>query len=297
MTTDKLKLRLQKPKTKKGRAILRQREPQAVEVLKQALFLYGHKTSQLIKNVLSDLYKLKWGESVKYTRKNEDVKPFEAGGEAALEYFCRKTGCGLFAMGSHTKKRSHNLVLGRLYNHHIYDMIELGVIEYKPLGAFGCARSQLGGKPSFVFIGEKFDNVPALKLAKNIILDFFRGRVVKQINLMGLDRAIVVLAASDDELVFLHCQTLFTKSESKTPQVELKGIGPEMRLKVRRFQEPPEDLLKEAHKQLRVERKEKNVSVDSVRNKIGRVYVPGQDIDSIALAKPKGVKREQRRAR
>ena len=64
----------------------------------------------------------------------------------ALEYFCRKTGCGLFAMGSHTKKRPHNLVLGRFYNHHIYDMIELGVIEYMSLGAFGCARSQLGGK-------------------------------------------------------------------------------------------------------------------------------------------------------
>ena len=70
-------------------------------------------------------------------------------------------------------------------------------------------------QPSFVFIGDKFDNVPALKLAKNIFLDFFRGRVVKQLNLMGLDRVIVVMAASDDDVVFVHCQIIFKKSGSK----------------------------------------------------------------------------------
>eukprot|EP00955_Chlamydomonas_euryale_P005593 59369-Chlamydomonas_euryale.AAC.2 len=52
-------------------------------------------------------------ESVKYTRRNENVRPFEVGGEASLEFYARKGGCGLFALGSHSKKRPHNLVLGR----------------------------------------------------------------------------------------------------------------------------------------------------------------------------------------
>ena len=55
-------------------------------------------------------------DAVKYTRKNSEVKPFEAGGEGSLEYFGRKTEAGLFALGSTSKKRPHNLVLGRFYD-------------------------------------------------------------------------------------------------------------------------------------------------------------------------------------
>ncbi|CAD7695545.1 unnamed protein product [Ostreobium quekettii] len=297
MTTDKLKQRLQKPKTKKGARLLRAREPQAVEVLKKALFLFGHNTSQVIKDVLADLHKLKWQESVKYTRKNDDVKPFEAGGEASLEHFCKKTDCGLFAVGNHTKKRPHNLLLGRMYNYHLYDMVEFGVVGFKSLGSFGCARCQLGGKPSFLFVGDKFETVPVLKLVKNILLDFFRGRVVKQLNVMGLDRAVVVMAAADDKLAFVHCQINLKKSGTQVPQMELKEIGPRMHLEVRRFREAPADLSKEAHKRLETKKKEKNVDIDTLHNKVGRVYVPRQDVDSMALTKPKGVKRKQREDR
>lgn len=53
---------------------------------------------------------------MKYTRKNSEVRPFEAGGEGSLEHFGRKTEAGLFALGSTSKKRPHNLVLGRFYD-------------------------------------------------------------------------------------------------------------------------------------------------------------------------------------
>ena len=55
-------------------------------------------------------------DAVKYTRKNSEVRPFEAGGEGSLEYFGRKTEAGLFALGSTSKKRPHNIVLGRFYD-------------------------------------------------------------------------------------------------------------------------------------------------------------------------------------
>ena len=56
-------------------------------------------------------------DALKYTRKNAEVRPFEAGGEGALEHFSRKTDAALFALGSSSKKRPHNLVLGRFYDH------------------------------------------------------------------------------------------------------------------------------------------------------------------------------------
>jgi ribosome production factor 2 len=41
---------------------------------------------------------------------------------------------------------------------------------------------------------------------------------------------------------------------------------------------------------------EKNVSTDALDGKVGRLYVPRQDLAGLALAKAKGVKRARREA-
>lgn len=51
-------------------------------------------------------------EASKLTRKNAEVKPFEAGGDGQLEHLARRADAALFALGSSTKKRPHNLTLG-----------------------------------------------------------------------------------------------------------------------------------------------------------------------------------------
>lgn len=38
-------------------------------------------------------------------------------------------------------------------------------------------------QPCMVFAGEQFENDPDFKLAKSMLLDMFRGRVVEKINL------------------------------------------------------------------------------------------------------------------
>lgn len=38
-------------------------------------------------------------------------------------------------------------------------------------------------QPAFVFAGDQFESDPELKLAKSMLLDFFRGRTVEHINL------------------------------------------------------------------------------------------------------------------
>ena len=85
---------------------------------------------------------------VKFSRHNAEVRPFEVGGEAPLELHCGRQNCSLFALGSHQKKRPHNLLLGRLYDFRLYDMVEFGVVRYKAIQGFGggAALAQLGNK-------------------------------------------------------------------------------------------------------------------------------------------------------
>eukprot|EP00951_Prasinocladus_malaysianus_P034848 scaffold355101_cov41-Prasinocladus_malaysianus.AAC.1 len=124
----------------------------------------------------------------------ELCRPFEAGGESSLEFYCQKSDAGVFAFGSHNKKRPNNLILGRVFDGHIYDMnvknaltpempsnlphsqLEFGVRDYRSITSFGAANTQikLGNKPMFVFAGEKFENDPEYKMAKSLLLDLFR---------------------------------------------------------------------------------------------------------------------------
>jgi hypothetical protein len=52
-------------------------------------------------------------------------------------------------LGSHSKKRPHNITLGRLYDFHLYDALELGVESHRPISSFrGAGTAQVGNKVS-----------------------------------------------------------------------------------------------------------------------------------------------------
>lgn len=82
--------------------------------------------------------------------------------------------------GSHTKKRPDNLVLGRMYDHHVYDLIEVGIENFKSLLSFSYDKKiapHEGSKPFICFTGEGFENVQELKHLKEVLTDLFRGEV------------------------------------------------------------------------------------------------------------------------
>ena len=84
--------------------------------------------------------------------------------------------------GSHSKKRPDNLVIGRTYDHHIYDLVEVGVENFKPMASFEYDKKlspKAGSKAFIAFIGEGFDNVEELKHLKEVLLDLLRGEVCK----------------------------------------------------------------------------------------------------------------------
>lgn len=292
-------LRVVKPKTKRGLRELEKRAPKLTENVKKVLLLHGTTTSVVVKGVLSDLYSLKRadGNAIKYTKKNENIRPFESGGESYLEYLSQRTDCSLFVFGSHSKKRPHNLVIGRMYDHHVYDLIEVGVEQFEPIVKLGGGRQhapQEGSKPCLVFIGEGFEQDEELKHLKEILIDLLRGEVVENINLAGLDRAYLCIAEGK-KVHFKHCAIRLKKSGSKVPRIELIEAGPAMDLVVRRHRLPNEDLKKEAMKVAlkSSKHKVKNVSRDSLAGKVGRIYMPHQEVNGIALAKMKGLKRRR----
>ncbi|CAI9279122.1 unnamed protein product [Lactuca saligna] len=270
-------LRIKTPKSLRAKRELEKRAPRLVEFGKKTLLLHGTKTSNVLNAVLTEIYHLKKDNAVKYSRRNDNIRPFESGGETSLEFYSLKTDCSLFVYGSHSKKRPDNLVIGRTYDHHIYDLVELGVENFK-----------------------RFENNDELKHLKEVLLDLFRGKVVKNLNLAGLDRVYVCTAVSPTKVLFTHCALRLKKSGNIVPKMELVEVGPSMDLVVRRHRRPDESLRKEAMKiapEL-TKKKEKNVSKDPIEGKIGKIYVPDQQVGSASLPfKPKGVKRERREAK
>mmetsp|Transcript_40412 Transcript_40412/g.89773 ORF Transcript_40412/g.89773 Transcript_40412/m.89773 type:complete len:340 (-) Transcript_40412:2490-3509(-) len=286
-------------KTRRGKRFLEKRAPKLIEDVKRSLVLYGNKVSQVVKDALTDIHKLKGLDSVKYTRRNEDVRPFEPGGETSLEFYSNKSNCSLFALGTHSKKRPHNLVLGRMFDFHLYDCVELGIEQYHGIKEFAKAATgaQVGNKPCIIFVGEKFESVPHLKQLRSLLLDFFRGLQVDQINLAGLDRIIMAVAPEDNQLLLRQYTIKLKKSGTKVPRLALTEMGPRLDLRVRRSRTAPVDLEREACKQPQLgKKKEKNVSSDVLDGKVGRIYMPKQKVDTMALAKMKGLKRERRKA-
>jgi ribosome production factor 2 len=62
---------------------------------------------------------------------------------------------------------------------------------YLPNPPLTPSRRPRGSQPCVIFVGEKFESVPALALAKSLLLDMFRGEPVDKINLAGIDRVVM----------------------------------------------------------------------------------------------------------
>jgi len=83
----------------------------------------------------------------------------------------------------------------------------------------------------------------------------------------------------------------------QVPRVELLEAGPFFSFQIRRTQEAATDLMREAlHRPSSDKKKQKNVGFDEVDGKIGRIYMPKQDLTGLNLVKAKGLKRQRREA-
>jgi len=155
----------------------------------------------------------------------------------------------------------------------------------------------LGSKPCFTVMGSLFQNDEKYALAANLFIDFFRGQVTNNINLKGLEH-VISLSASDKGIIQLrHYAIIMKKSGSRIPLVELEEIGPSLDFIWRRHQFGSDALRKEALQIPKILRpnKQKNVSRNTFKDKVGTVHVSTQELDRIhdRVKKPKALRKRK----
>lgn len=226
-----------------------------------------------------------------YRRKESNqILPFED--ITPVEFYSNRSDASLFMFGSNTKKRPNNLIMGRMFDWKLLDMLEFGVSNFVSSKEFNQGSQTVGSKPMFVLAGEAFQTEEVYRTAANLFVDFFRGQVVDKINIQGLDH-VIQLTVNDGVIHFSHYSVKLKKSGTQVPNINLVEIGPSMDLTIRRTKLASEDLRKESLRspaQLNPTKK-KNISKSGLNDTLGRLHVPNQGIDKIVTHKPRGLKR------
>lgn len=159
-----------------------------------------------------------------------------------------------------------------------------------------------------------------------MLLDFYNGREIEEIPLMGLEAVMTVTAGpldseaqhqldltaasgSLDDLttgkhalpkVHLRVYTMkLLSSGTRIPRVSLTEMGPRMDLSIRRLRFAPDEMLKEALKRPKMDKKlveagqgkrRKNIETDEMGDLVGRLHVGRQDLAGMQGRKMKGLK-------
>mmetsp|Transcript_13627 Transcript_13627/g.25712 ORF Transcript_13627/g.25712 Transcript_13627/m.25712 type:complete len:277 (+) Transcript_13627:285-1115(+) len=244
---------------------------------KSSVILRGNKSSPMIAALLQDFHRLRSPLSVLLSRKHPHVYPFEK--FETIQKILGKHESNLYIFGSHSKKRPSNLVIGRTFDNESLDMFEFGLVDYKSLRDFPANTAHAGFKPLILFQGELFETEEKYVRLKNLLLDFFGGDPAEKVDSRSLDRALVFTITEDETITMQQFQIRlpFTTTE----------IGPRAELKLRRSELADDKKFRTACKEVKKQKKVKNVTTNALREKRGRVHIQQQDIKTIALKKRK----------
>jgi len=282
--------RVVKPKTKRGKRFLQGREPLVVENVKKAMLIRGGRTSEGVTTALKQFYLLKKPFSLMLSKKNI-LRPFED--VTPLEYLSQKNDHSLFMFGFSSKKRPNSLIIGRFFDYHVTDMFELSIEKLIPMQNFKTPKITVGVKPCLIFNGEPFEIDPEYMRLKCVLTDFFRGEVVNNIRLQGVEHALHFTAV-DGKLFIRSYRVVLKKSTTKVPDVELVEMGPSIDAIVRRSKLCSDDVYIKSKKQPKeIEpKKKKNISRDAFGSVLGRIHMEKQDLAKLQLRKVKALKRK-----
>lgn len=218
--------------------------------------------------------------------------------------------------GSSSKKRPNAVTIVRIFDRRVLEMVELLLLL--PV-AEGQGQGQEQGpaarllqvgvevKPMILFAGSVWADTSASEMAqtygmvKSLLLDMFSGEEVGSIDVEGLQYLLMVAASEPENGQNRHVHLRWykvktRKSGQKLPRVELDEVGPKFDFKLGRTKEADAGVMKEAMKKGKrpdedFRSKQKNVGMDTMGDKIGRVHLSRQDLGQLQTRKMKGLKR------
>ncbi|GAA6057662.1 hypothetical protein JCM3770_000286 [Rhodotorula araucariae] len=130
-----------------------------------------------------------------------------------------------------------------------------------------------------------------------------KGKAVE--SLIGSFNPSAATATYDEDkaLPLVHFRTYtvhFMRSGLPQPRVELAPHGPHFTFSMRRSQTPAAEVWKQAMKKKEKKssngpKKSKNLDIDEMGNKVGRIHVDRQDLDKLQARKFKGLKKGPKR--
>lgn len=255
--------------------------------------------------VLKTFHALTKPHSVLFHKKNENIHPFESAEN--LEFLANKNDCGIVVFGSSNKKRPNCITLLRIFDSKLLDMCELMLLpspDGEQIPSMNNLTMNVGVemRPMIVFAGSAFDDPTSTShvMLKSMFLDLFKGEETSWLDVEGLQYILMIAADEPTQglapVVRLRWYKLRTKrSGHKLPRVELDEIGPKFDFKVGRLREASRESVKEAMKQGKRPNEnaktKKNVDMDSIGDKVGRVHLGKQDLSGLQTRKMKGLKR------
>ncbi|KAJ5472356.1 hypothetical protein N7530_006357 [Penicillium desertorum] len=294
-----------KPKTRALRVSSKPGSRNSSNPPKKTLIFHGAKCPQPLDTVLKTFHALTKPHNVLFHKKNENLHPYE--NSESLEFLANKNECGLVAFGSHNKKRPNCVTLARIYNSELLDLVELMLLpprdgETIPPFKELVMDVGLGLRPMMLFSGSPWDDPTSTAhiILKSALLDMFKGEETNQVDVEGLQYVMMVGAEEPQDglspIIHMRWYRVVTKrSGHKLPRVELQEVGPKFDFKVGRTRQAAPEVQKESMKQGKRPNEEartkKNVTMDSMGDKIGRVHLGKQDLSDLQTRKMKGLKR------
>ncbi|RMD39609.1 hypothetical protein DV735_g5517, partial [Chaetothyriales sp. CBS 134920] len=305
-------LREVKPRNARTARIVKAREPQLVESRKQVLVLHGTRCPDPVRLVLKTIASLTKPHSVVLNKKNENIHPFEK--TESLEFLALKNDCGLVVFGTSSKKRPNNITVVRIFDGKVLDMAELLLLtspeEKQLLQDFKIGVEM---KPMILFAGSQWtdtsssDTATTYQTLRSLLLDLFQGEEIPSVDVAGLQFVLMIATGEQDSSMseddvanrpVIHLRWYKVKTirstSPKIPRVELEPVGPAFDFRVGRVREADALVMKEAMKHGRrpnEPKTKKNIDMDLVGDKIGRVHLGKQDLSQLQTRKMKGLKR------
>ncbi len=204
-----------------------------------------------------------------------------------------------FALGSHSKKRPDNLMLGRMIDGHLLDMYKLGVNNFKALSDFKNERAGSELKPCLMFSSPGWESSPEMTWLWTMLVDLFRGLETTNMILAGSAHAPQFTSPAENQVLIRSYKIALRKYSDQTesgrrlPRADLKEIKPSLDLTLRGSYLASVDLYDTACKQvksIRGRKKVKNVEEDKLQSMLGRPHVLGQDVSRVQTCKMKGLR-------